>query len=81
MRVQKRDGTLQEFDRQKLRASIEEAGASSVDAINIAYRIGARVREGTPTREIRNGVMTELTALNETAGQTYSRHRAKILTR
>ena len=81
LRIRKRDGTLQEFDKQKLRASLEKAGASGVDAINIAYRVGARVREGTTSQEIRDGVTTELIALNETVAQTYSRHGPKILSR
>ena len=81
MNVQKRDGTLQEFDKRKLRTSIEKAGASSVDAINIAFRIGARVKEGTTTSEIRKGVSIELMALNQEAAQKYNARKPKIATR
>ena len=79
VRVRKRDGTLQVFDRQKLQTSLEKSGASRSDAINTAYRIGARVKEGTTTTEIRNGVTTELMALDEKAAQTYNSQRQKIV--
>jgi len=81
VRVRKRDGTLQEFDRQKLQLSIEKAGASRADAINTAYRIGARVEEGTTTNQIRKDVSTELMALSEVVAQTYDAQRPKIMTR
>lgn len=81
MRVRKRDGTLQDFDRQKLQLSIEKAGVAREDAINTAYRVGARVEEGTATSQIRTAVTVELMALNRAAAQTYNAQRPRIMAR
>ena len=81
VKVRKQDGRLQEFDREKLQLSLEKAGASRVDAINTAFRIGARVREGTTTAEIRNAVTTELMALSHAAAQSYNAQKQRIVAR
>ena len=60
---------------------MEKAGASRVDAINTAFRIGARVREGTTTAEIRNAVTTELMALSHAAAQSYNAQKQRIVAR
>ena len=60
---------------------MEKAGASRVDAINTAFRIGARVREGTTTTEIRNAVTTELMAVSQAAARAYNAQKPRIIAR
>lgn len=67
----KPDGTVEEFDRNKLTASLISAGTPEPYAANVADRIAKKVKHGTRTREIRRWVITELTPLDPAAAETY----------
>jgi len=69
--VKKRAGTLQEFDRAKVRASLVKAGAKEEHAAKVAESIAPRVREGMETAEIKRQVATELRGLDQAAAQRY----------
>lgn len=69
--VVKRSGELQEFDRTKLVASIQRAGADP----QVANAIGAKitVAEGTSTMDLRRNVTEELRKVDERLADAYAR--------
>jgi transcriptional regulator NrdR family protein len=69
--VKKRAGTLQEFDKAKVRASLVKAGAREEHAAKVAESIAPRVREGMQTAEIKRQAATELRGLDQAAAQRY----------
>lgn len=69
--VKKRAGTMQEFDRSKLRVSLVKAGAKEEHAVKVAESIATRAREGMETAEIKRQVATELRGLDQAAAQRY----------
>jgi hypothetical protein len=69
MRIRKKSGELQEFDRRKLEESIRRAGASQDVAKRIAERI--QTSEGMSTQDIRRRVADELRAENMALSGAY----------
>lgn len=60
VKIVKRDGTLEEFDPEKIYKSCVDAGAPPEVARDIAEDVSKRVRDGTTTDEIRRMVLTRL---------------------
>lgn len=71
MDVKKRDGSTEEFDSEKLRDSLLNAGATIDNATKVANAVGDRVRDGTRTEEIKRIAKAELKRLDPTAAQRY----------
>jgi len=60
VKVIKRDGRKEEFDKNKIIESCMKAGATREAAEEIASKVEKQVKEGTHTAEIRRIVLTEL---------------------
>ncbi len=71
VRVKKRAGHMQDFDRAKLKASLKKAGAKEEHATKVVGTVSAKVREGTTTAEIKRLTATELRRLDTKAAQAY----------
>lgn len=74
VRVTKRSGKLEEFDRRKLEESIRKAGASDETARRVAERV--RPPEGTSTEELRRMVSHELRRENAALSGAYASTRS-----
>ena len=74
VKVIKRDGTKEKFDKNKIIESCMKAGATREAAEEIASKVEKQVKEGTHTAEIRRIVLTELGKKNPewSEGNTYS---------
>jgi hypothetical protein len=70
VKVQKRSGDLEEFDRRKLEQSIRHAGASEEAAKRIAARI--EPKEGMSTADLRRKVSEELKRENVALSGAYT---------
>ena len=75
VRVKKRSGAMQDFDKAKLKASLKKAGAKEEHATTVAEMIEGRVREEMTTFEIKRLAATELKGLNPRAAQSYETFR------
>ncbi|MFP3984419.1 MAG: ATP cone domain-containing protein [Candidatus Bathyarchaeia archaeon] len=69
--MKKRSGTMQEFDRAKLEASLKKAGARDEHAAKVAEKVTGRVREATTTSEIKQLAATELRRIDAPVAQKY----------
>ena len=79
VKVKKRSGAMQDFDKAKLKASVRKAGAKEEHATKVADNLAGKVKEGTMTVEIRRWCITELRPLDPQAAKAYenfSRARA-----
>lgn len=76
MDVKKRDGSTEEFDSEKLRDSMLNAGATVDNAKKVADTVADRVGDGTRTEEIKRLAGTELRRLDPTAAQRYEKAAA-----
>jgi DNA-binding protein len=73
VRVKKRGGFLQEFDKKKLEVSLKKAGAREKQALKVAEKVTSRLEEGITTGKIKWLAATELRKCNEETAQTYMR--------
>ena len=69
--VRKRNGRKEKFDRQKLKTSLVNAGASEEDASYVADTIAGRVIEGFDTTEIKTQATKELNNFNREVAENY----------
>ncbi len=69
--VKKRAGTMQEFDKVKLKMSFVNAGAKEEHATRVADSIAAKVTEGMATQEVKRLAASELRGLDQSAAQKY----------
>ncbi len=58
--IKKRSGNTQKFDRNKLKNSVQRAGANEYVAERVANNVETRVTDGTNTSQIREWVIIEL---------------------
>ncbi|MGB8781406.1 MAG: ATP cone domain-containing protein [Candidatus Bathyarchaeia archaeon] len=70
-KLKKRSGTMQEFDKAKLKTSMKKAGAKEEHATKVADKVAGKVKEGTKTIEIREWLITELRPLDSKATEAY----------
>jgi transcriptional regulator NrdR family protein len=68
VKVKKRS---EDFDKEKLKASVKKAGAKDEHAAKVADNVAGKVKEGTATFLIRRWVITELTPLDAKAAEAY----------
>jgi transcriptional regulator NrdR family protein len=80
--LKKRAGTMQEFDKVKLKTSLVNAGAKEEHAAGVVDSIAAKVTEGMATQEVRRLVAAELRGLDQNAAQKYEtfQKQAKTVT-
>ena len=71
VKVKKRSGATQDFDKAKLKASVKKAGAKEEHATKVADNLASKVKEGTMTVEIRRWCITELRPLDTKAAEAY----------
>ena len=71
VKVKKRSGSMQDFDKVKLKASLKKAGAEEEQATKITESVAGKVQEGTTTAEIKRMVATELRGMDQKATQAY----------
>jgi len=71
VKVKKRSGATQDFDKAKLKASVKKAGAKDEHATKVADNLASKVKEGTMTVEIRRWCITELRPLDPKAAKAY----------
>ena len=69
--VKKRSGSVHDFDRAKLKASLKKAGAKEEHATKVTDIIVSRVREGMATSEIKRMAANELRGMDLEATQAY----------
>jgi hypothetical protein len=74
-KLKKRSGTMQEFDKAKLKTSIKKAGAKEEHATKVADKVAGKVKEGTATIEIREWSITELRPLDSKATEAYVNYK------
>ncbi len=68
VKVKKRS---EDFDKEKLKASVKKAGAKEEHAGQVADKVAKKVKSGTTTVLIRQWVITELTPLDAKAAEAY----------
>ncbi len=73
--IRKRDGDMEEFDRDKLELSMLRAKVSAKDVLKVAEYITTRVQDGTPTVHIREQVIATLKNLDQAAALRYETFR------
>jgi len=74
MNVTKKDGSTQEFDKNKICESCKKAGASEDVANKVADAVASRVEDGMSTRRIGEMVVEELKKLDENAGRSFEEY-------
>ena len=72
VKVKKRS---ENFNKEKLKASIKKAGAKDEHATKVAEKIAGKVKAGTTTVLIRQWVITELTPLDPKAVEVYKNYK------
>ena len=72
VKVKKRS---ENFNKAKLKASMEKAGAQDAHATKIADKIAGKVKQGTTTVVIRRWVITELRPLDSEAAKAYETYK------
>jgi len=72
VKVKKRS---ENFNKAKLKASIEKAGAKDKHATKVTDKIASKVKEGTTTVLIRRWVITELKPLDAKAAEAYRKYK------
>jgi len=82
MKIQKKDGRLEEFDRNKLKQSILAAGANENEVESIITQVEAwapsmAVNDAVHSQVIRAKVIELLKTANPTAAKTYEEYRKK----
>lgn len=78
VQVKKRDGSLEDFNRQKVYQSVVAAGLSETEANNIADQVETWVMEKeevVSTGEVRNKVIGFLEAKNPEAAESYRSYK------
>ena len=70
-KVKKRAGTMKDFDRAKLKASLKRAGAKEEHAAKVTETVAGKVKEGMTTSEIKKLAATELRKMDATAATKY----------
>jgi len=71
VKVKKRAGRVQDFDKAKLKASLKKAGAKEEHATKVTETVAAKVREGLATSEIKKLAATELRKMDAAAATKY----------
>jgi len=72
VKVKKRS---EDFNKEKLKASVKKAGAKDEHAAKVADKIAGKVKPGTTTVLIRRWVITELTPLDAKAAEAYEKYK------
>jgi len=75
MRMVKVKKRSEDFDKEKLKASVKKAGAKDEHAAMVADNVAGKVNEGTETFLIRQWVITELTPLDPEAAKAYETYK------
>ena len=65
----------EDFDKEKLKASVKSAGAKEDHAAKVADKVSSKVKSGTTTVLIRRWVITELTPLDAKAAEAYKNYK------
>ena len=78
VKVKKRVGHMEDFDRAKLKASLKKAGAKEEDATKVTEIVAGKVKEGMAANEIRRMAATELRRLDATAAQKYEAFKKPV---
>ncbi len=79
--IKKRSGEVQEFDRNKLKKSVKEAGANEYDAERVTTNIEKRVAKDTNTDQIRGWVYIELRSIpSRIAAENYNSYKKQRMT-
>lgn len=71
VKIKKRSGSMQDFDKAKLKASLKKAGAEEEHATKVTESVAGAVREGTTTAMIKRMVAIELRGMDQKATQAY----------
>jgi transcriptional regulator NrdR family protein len=72
VKVKKRS---EDFNKEKLKASVKKAGAQDEHAKKVADKIAGKVKTGTTTVMIRRWVITELTPLDPKVAEAYEKYK------
>jgi len=71
VKVKKRAGSMLDFDRAKLKASLKKAGVKEEHATKVTGIVAGKVREGMATSEIKKLAATELRKMDPAAATKY----------
>lgn len=71
MKVKKRDGRLEDFDKNKIIEGCKKSGASEEEANDIVESLNNEIYDGISTEEIRLLVLRELHKRNERAAYEF----------
>jgi len=72
VKVKKRS---EDFDKEKLKASVKKAGAKEEHAAQVADKVAGKAKSGVTTVLIRRWVITELTPLDSKAAEAYKNYK------
>lgn len=75
VKIKKRSGAMQDFDRAKFKRSLKKAGAEDEHATRVAEAVVGRVREGMTTAEIKRHAATELRRMDQKTATAYETFR------
>ena len=71
VKVKKRVGGMEEFDKAKLKASLKKAGAKEADAAKVTEAVAGKVKEGMSSSDIKKMAGAELKKLDAKAAKQY----------
>lgn len=71
VKVKKRVGGTEEFDKAKLKASLIKAGAKEDQATKVTEVVAGKVKEGVTSTEIRRMAAAELKKVDAAAAKKY----------
>jgi transcriptional regulator NrdR family protein len=82
VKIQKKDGRIEEFDKEKLKRSIFSAGATKGQSQLVTQEVeewlyNVALEEIIDTQEIRNKVVGSLTEKNPQAGKSYQEYKKR----
>jgi transcriptional regulator NrdR family protein len=80
VRVKKKDGKTEDFKESKIQASVQKAGATVEQAIQVAKTVTAKVAKlaEVTTAKIAEYVVAALRTLNKKAADAYVAYREKL---
>jgi len=71
VKVKKRVGGTEEFDKAKLKASLKKAGAKEADAVKVTDAVAGKVKEGMASSDIKKIASAELKKVDAKAAKQY----------
>lgn len=74
MNVEKKDGSMEAFDKNKIASGCKKSGATDVVAKKVANTVSLKAKDGISTIEIGEMVIAELKKLDKKSGAAFEKY-------